>query len=60
VEEQATTQAKEEATSSLRVRGVGVLITLGTFACTKQKRRMMVVHLDYLAPYQGATLDEQP
>jgi hypothetical protein len=27
---------------------------------TDRKRTMMVIHLDWLAPYQGATHDERP
>jgi hypothetical protein len=38
VEELATAQAKEEATSSLRVGDVGAPATLGTFACGPRGR----------------------
>jgi hypothetical protein len=39
MEEPATTQAKEEATSSLRVREIGASTTLGTSARTDRKGR---------------------
>jgi hypothetical protein len=38
-EEPATSQAKEETTSSLRARNEGALTTLGSFAHTDWKRR---------------------
>jgi hypothetical protein len=60
VVEPPTTQTKEEATSRLRARDVGAPTTLGTFAYTEWKRRIMVVHLDQLTPYQGATRDKWP
>jgi hypothetical protein len=50
---------KEVTTSSLRATDVGALTTLRTFACTKQERLMMV-HLDWLTPYQGAARDKWP
>jgi hypothetical protein len=58
VEELATTQVKEEATGSLRAIDVGVSTTLGTFASINLRK--MVVHLDQLAPYQGAAWDKWP
>jgi hypothetical protein len=60
VEESTTAQAKEEATSSLSARDVGASTILGTSARTDWKRRMMVVHLDRLALYQGAFQNERP
>jgi hypothetical protein len=57
--EPATAQTKEEITCSLRATDVGASTTLGTFAPTDW-RKMMVVHLDRLPPYQGAAPDEQP
>jgi hypothetical protein len=53
VEELATAQMEEEATSSFRAIDVGALTTLGNFACSPQKTaKMVIVHLDQLAPYQ--------
>jgi hypothetical protein len=46
MEESATTQTDEEATSSLRARDVEASSTLGTFARADWKK-MMVVHLDW-------------
>jgi hypothetical protein len=59
MEEPATAQAKEETTSSLRATDVGASTTLGTFARTNRKK-MMMVHLDRLAPYQGRARDKWP
>jgi hypothetical protein len=45
---------KEETTNSrLRAMDIGALTILRTFAPTNQKNRMMVVHLELFAPYQG-------
>jgi hypothetical protein len=55
----ATAQTKEETISSLRAKDVGASTTRGTFART-DRRKMMLVHLDQLAPYQGAARDDQP
>jgi hypothetical protein len=46
VEEPTIAQAKEETTSSLRVRDIGASISLRAFACTDQKK--MMVHLEPL------------
>jgi hypothetical protein len=54
-EEPVYTHAKEKTTSSLRAIDVGALTTLQTSVCT-ERRKVMVVHMDWLAPYQG----EQP
>jgi hypothetical protein len=52
-------ETKEETTNnSLKAMDVGALTTLGTFACTDW-RKMMMVNLDRLAPYEGTTWDEQ-
>jgi hypothetical protein len=55
-----TAQAKEETAHSLRAREVEELTTLGTFACSPQKRTKMMVHLDRLAPYQRPAPNEWP
>jgi hypothetical protein len=60
LEEPATTQVKEETAHNLRAREVGAPTTLGTLACSPRERRMMVIHLDRLAPYQGTAWNEQP
>jgi hypothetical protein len=49
---------KEEITSRLRTKDVGASTTLPTFAHTGL-RKMMMVHLDQLATYQGAGRDER-
>jgi hypothetical protein len=38
---------------------VGALTTLGTSGLTDY-RKMMVINLDQLAPYEGAVRDQQP
>jgi hypothetical protein len=61
VEEPAIPQAKEEAISCLRVRDVGALEALGSFARSPQERtKMMVVCVDQLALYQVTTQDKRP
>jgi hypothetical protein len=50
---------KEEMAHRVGVINVGALTTLETFGRTNQ-RKMMVINLDQLAPYQGAAWDEQP
>jgi hypothetical protein len=37
---------EEETAHRVKAIDVGALTTLGSFACTKWKRRMMVIHLD--------------
>jgi hypothetical protein len=44
---------KEETASSLEAIDVGALTTFRTFA-RSNRRKMMVVHLDQLAPYERA------
>jgi hypothetical protein len=39
---------------------VGALIILGTVALSDWKSRMIVMNLDWLTPYQGATQDKGP
>jgi hypothetical protein len=46
--------------SRLNAMDVGALISLEIYALTDRKSRMMVVHLDRLAPYQAAAPDERP
>jgi hypothetical protein len=59
VEESGPSETKEETTNNrLRTTDVGAQTILGTFGRTNQNK-MMVVHLDRLAPYQGAAWDVQ-
>jgi hypothetical protein len=52
---------EKEIAHRVGVRNVGAPTTLGGFAPTLWKeKRMMVVHLDWLAPYQGAAWDKPP
>jgi hypothetical protein len=46
-------KTKEETAHRVGAINVGALTTVGTFGRTNQ-RKMMVVHLDWLASYQGA------
>jgi hypothetical protein len=39
---------------------VGALTTLRTVALTDGERRMMVINLDQLTPYEGTAQDELP
>jgi hypothetical protein len=59
VEGSAPSKTKEVTTSSLRAMDVGALMTVRTFACTDQKK-LMVINLDRLAPYEGTARDERP
>jgi hypothetical protein len=61
VEGSAPSETKEEPTSSFRVGDIDVraLTTLGTSGRTK-RRKIMVIYLDRLEPYQGAARDERP
>jgi hypothetical protein len=59
MEEPATTQTKEDTTSTLRVIDTRASTTLGTLALTNH-RKMMVVHRGRLVPYQGTAQDERP
>lgn len=57
----ALSRMKEEATTGrLRAMAIGELTILRTFAPTDQKIRMMVLHLNLLAPYEGIAGDEWP
>jgi hypothetical protein len=73
VEGSAPSETKEETAHRVGAGDIRAPVTLGSFARTDQKkdfhslhpvvchdmeRRMMVVHLDRLAPYQGAAWDE--
>jgi hypothetical protein len=60
VEEPITSQVKEETASSLKARDVRASTTLGTFARTDWKKKMVVAHMDWLESYQGTTKDERP
>jgi uncharacterized cupin superfamily protein len=46
LEGSAPSETKEESAHRVRAGDVGATTTLGSFACTEQKRMMMVVHLD--------------
>jgi hypothetical protein len=59
MEEPATAQTKEETASSLRAKDEGTSTIRGTFAST-DRMKMMVVHLDRFAPYQGVARDDRP
>jgi hypothetical protein len=55
----APSETEKETAHKLRAMDIEALTTLGTFANTDW-RKMMVINLDWLTPYQGATQDEQP
>jgi hypothetical protein len=74
VEGSAPSESKEETAHRVGTGDVGAQATLGSFARTDRKkdlyylhpvmchdveRKMTVVHVDQLAPYQGAARDEQ-
>jgi hypothetical protein len=60
VEGSAPSKMKGEATNnSLRAKDVGALTTFRTFPHTGW-RKMVVIHVDWLAPYQGTAQGEQP
>jgi hypothetical protein len=59
MEEPATAQTKEKPTSTLRAKDEGASTIRGTFSSTN-RMKMMVVHLDRLAPYPGVALDDWP
>jgi hypothetical protein len=49
----------KKKTPGVRAVDVGTLTTLGTCACTYW-RKMMVINLDRLVPYEGTAWDERP
>jgi hypothetical protein len=52
-------EMKEETTNnSLSALNIGALTTLGAFGCISQ-RKMMMINLDWLTRYQGATQNNQ-
>jgi hypothetical protein len=53
-------ETKEETAHGVRAGDVGAPATLGTFAPLYRKSRIMVVHLDRLALYEGTARDERP
>jgi hypothetical protein len=55
VDGSAPSETKETA-HRVRAVDVGTLTTLRSFASTDCKQRMMVIQLDQLVPYEGATL----
>jgi hypothetical protein len=60
LEGSAPSETKEETTNnSLRGINIETLTRFGTFGHTNRSK-MMVIHLDRLAPYQGAAWDERP
>jgi hypothetical protein len=53
-------KTKEETTyNGVNAGDVGALTNLGTLAPSGRKRRIMVIHLGRLAPYEGTARDEQ-
>jgi hypothetical protein len=50
---------KEDMAHKVGVINVGALTTLETFGCTN-RRKMMAINLDQLAPYHETAQDEQP
>jgi hypothetical protein len=59
VEEPVTSEMEKETTYGVSAMDVGALPILGTFT-RKERRKMMVINLDRLAPYEGTTRDEGP
>jgi hypothetical protein len=59
VEELVTSKPENETADGVRAMYVGALIILGTFARTDRKR-MMAINLDPLAPYEGTARDKRP
>jgi hypothetical protein len=55
----APSETKETA-PRVRVADIRPSATIGTFACTERKRRVVIVYLDQLAPYEGAAGDNWP
>jgi hypothetical protein len=58
VERSASSEAKDKTAHRVGAEDAGALTTLGTFSLTDRYRRMIVIRLDRLAPYQGAARDE--
>jgi hypothetical protein len=59
VEGLAHSKMKEETTNNRRIAmDEGAMTTLGKIALTT--RKMMVINLDRLVPYEGTAWDEQP
>jgi hypothetical protein len=52
-------ETKEETAHRIGALNVGALTTLGTSGCTNWRKKM-VIHLNRLAPYQGAAQEERP
>jgi hypothetical protein len=59
VEGSAPSETKENTTSILRIRNMGVTTTLGTFVRT-DRRKIVVIHLERQAPYEGVARGEPP
>jgi hypothetical protein len=51
---------KKRLHTELTAGDVGAVTILGSFACFEQKRGMMVIHVDRLAPYHGAVRNKLP
>jgi hypothetical protein len=60
VKDLAPSETKEETAYRVRTGDVGALTTLGSFVCTKWKRRMMVINLDRMAPCVGTARYQRP
>jgi hypothetical protein len=56
----APSEIEKETAHRVRDEDVGAPATLSSFSSTNWKNRMMMINLDQLAPYQGATWDEWP
>jgi hypothetical protein len=59
VEGLASSETKDETAHRVRAGDVGALATLGSFVPTDWKSIMMVINLDWLAPYEGTAQDKQ-
>jgi hypothetical protein len=59
VEELASSKMKEETTHRIGTINERALTTHRTFGRTN-RRKMMMINLDRLAPYQGTAQDKQP
>jgi general stress protein 26 len=59
VEGLVPSETEEEIAHRVRAINVGALTTLGTFGHTNW-RKMVVINLDRLAPYEEITWDKRP
>jgi hypothetical protein len=60
VEESAHSETEKESAHGVGARNLGALATQDSFAPTflKEKHRMMAIHLDLLATYEGVAQGE--